>query len=121
MVETYQDRLRKAMTDAGMDARALAAAIGVTRQAVDKVLKGTSKAFSAENHFPAARALGVDPGWLAEGSTAPVHAEPWPLPSVPPPQWRAMTAIDRARIDAYAFSLLERSDPPLGGMLTSTG
>jgi transcriptional regulator with XRE-family HTH domain len=44
-----------------------AEALGVTRQAIDKILKGGSKEMSASNSARAAQLLNVDPVWLATG------------------------------------------------------
>lgn len=45
----------------------LAEALGITRQAIDKLLKGGSNEMSASNNARAARLLNVDPTWLATG------------------------------------------------------
>ena len=46
---------------------ALADALGVTRQAIEKLLKGGSKEMSAGNNARAAQLLNVDATWLALG------------------------------------------------------
>jgi transcriptional regulator with XRE-family HTH domain len=63
----YADRLQQALDRAGLSIAELAAALGVTYQAVRKVLKRESRAFSAENNDHAARAMRVSPSWLATG------------------------------------------------------
>lgn len=50
-----------------MSISSLAAALGVSYQAIKKLHNGTSKAFSAENNSKAATILGVSPDWLATG------------------------------------------------------
>ena len=55
------------MVNAGVKTQALANAIGVSYQAVKKVLDGKSKAFDAENNSKAAAFLNVNPDWLARG------------------------------------------------------
>jgi transcriptional regulator with XRE-family HTH domain len=77
---TYADRLRQAMEGAGMSIADLARALGVTYQAVSKVLKGTTNSLTAANNDKAAKLLGVNPGWLAIGEGLPVASEV--LPSV---------------------------------------
>lgn len=77
---TYADRLRQAMEGAGMSIADLARALGVTYQAVSKVLKGTTNSLTAANNDKAAKLLGVNPGWLAIGEGLPVASEG--LPSV---------------------------------------
>jgi transcriptional regulator with XRE-family HTH domain len=63
----YRDRLADAMKVCGMNAHALAARVGISYQAVMKVLAGTSKALTAANNSIAAQAMGVDTDWLATG------------------------------------------------------
>lgn len=64
----YKDRLAQAMEKAGsVSPSALATAIGISYQAVKKVLEGTSAAFSAPNNTLAARFLRVNSDWLATG------------------------------------------------------
>lgn len=67
----YSDRLKLAMTEAGVSISDLARSLGVTYQAVSKVVKGASNSLTAANNDKAARALGVDPGWLATGEGSP--------------------------------------------------
>jgi phage repressor protein C with HTH and peptisase S24 domain len=66
MVE-YRERLADAMKSASVDASQLASALGISYQAVKKVLAGTSTAFSAENNSAAAKYLRVSGDWLATG------------------------------------------------------
>lgn len=64
---TYQHRLAQAMREAGKSARDLAQALGISPQAVHRVIKGNSKFFNAENNERAAATLGVSAFWLATG------------------------------------------------------
>lgn len=69
---TYGQRLVKAMTLARVTDRSkVAAAVGVSVQAVGQVISGTTKAFSAEKSAKAARFLAVDHYWLATGEGEP--------------------------------------------------
>lgn len=63
----YRDRLNFAMEAADVDASELARRMGVTYQAVKKVLDGRSNAFSAPNNAKAAQNLKVSSDWLATG------------------------------------------------------
>lgn len=65
----YAERLAHAMSDHEnpIGSVELAEALGVTRQALDKLLKGGSNEMSASNNARAARLLNVDPTWLATG------------------------------------------------------
>lgn len=64
---TYQHRLAQAMREARKSARDLAQALGISPQAVHRVVKGDSKSFNAENNVKAAQLLGVSASWLATG------------------------------------------------------
>lgn len=65
MVE-YKDRLKVAMGKT-VTVQQLASAIGLSYQAIKKVVDGKSKALSAENNSKAARFLKVRADWLATG------------------------------------------------------
>ena len=72
---TYSQRLRTAL-GATTSITQLAKAIGVSYQAVKKILDGGSSSFSAANNAKAAAFLSVSPDWLAtgEGEMRPVEA-----------------------------------------------
>ncbi|MFV0675542.1 helix-turn-helix domain-containing protein [Variovorax sp. tm] len=78
---TYSDRLRLALSERKMSPSALAAALGISAAAVSKVMLGSSKTLSVENHIRASRVLGISPEWLVEGDgemepgTAPIPAQ----------------------------------------------
>lgn len=79
MIE-YADRLAWAMKNAPMDTTTLAKKLGVSYQAVKRVLEGKSAAFTAPNHARAAQLLNVSPDWLATGEGSPArNAGPWPF------------------------------------------
>lgn len=63
----YASRLREAMIECGATTTSLAAAVGITYQAVKKAQAGKSGSFSAKNNAKAAAFLGVDSDWLASG------------------------------------------------------
>lgn len=63
----YAERLAGAMKHSGASKTTLARAIGISYQAVKKVLDGGSHSLSAENNSKAARFLGVSSHWLATG------------------------------------------------------
>ena len=66
MVE-YSDRLQGAMDACGIKIPALAAQLGVSYQAVKKVLDGKSSAFTAERNARVAKLLGINSDLLATG------------------------------------------------------
>lgn len=78
MIE-YSDRLRAAMEARSTSVSQLAAGMGVSYQAVKRVLDGLSKAFSAANNARAASHLLVNPDWLATGE-GPMRSEANTLP-----------------------------------------
>jgi phage repressor protein C with HTH and peptisase S24 domain len=63
----YRERLTDAMRQANVTASGLAAGLGISYQAVKKVLDGTTTAFTAANNAGAARLLKVRSDWLATG------------------------------------------------------
>lgn len=63
----FTDRLKQAMARAGVETRALANELGVSYQAINKLLHGTSKSLSAKNNVKAASFLKVSAAWLATG------------------------------------------------------
>jgi transcriptional regulator with XRE-family HTH domain len=66
----YKDRLVTAMALADVKPAALAEQLGVSYQAVMKVLTGKSAYFDTPNNVRAARFLGVASDWLATGDDA---------------------------------------------------
>lgn len=64
---TLSDRLREAMTDAGMNQRELADACNVKPPSVNGWLSGKAKFLRGENLLRAAMALDVSDQWLATG------------------------------------------------------
>lgn len=73
----YSVRLKEAMGD--MHPQKLADELGVSLQAVRKVLQGKSAAFDVPNHFRACRFLQIDPTWLATGEGSMRSGLTWPL------------------------------------------
>lgn len=67
MIE-YSERLRSALETRKVSVSQLATGMGVSYQAVKRVLDGLSKAFSAANNTKAAAFLRVSPDWLATGT-----------------------------------------------------
>lgn len=91
MVE-YKDRLVQAMTAAEMKTADLADRLGLSYQAIKKVVDGNTKALTAENSARAAQLLNVSSDWLAlgEGTMSRSHAvmpyselSPAPIPGRP--------------------------------------
>jgi len=64
----YSHRLKMAIAARNVSYIQLAKAMGVTYQAVQKVITGKTKEFGASNHFRDAEYLSVNPIWLLEGS-----------------------------------------------------
>lgn len=66
MVE-YNERLTAALQARNVTISQLASGMGVSYQAVKRVIDGLSKAFSAANNAKAAAYLKINPDWLATG------------------------------------------------------
>lgn len=69
MIE-YSERLKAAMDARSTSVTQLASGMGVSYQAVKRVIDGLSKAFSAANNTKAAAFLRISPDWLATGEGA---------------------------------------------------
>jgi len=78
MVE-FSGRLKQAIDSRGVTVAELARGMGVTYQAVKRVLDGLSKSFSAENNAKAAGFLQVSPDWLATGQGSMELSRPDPV------------------------------------------
>lgn len=75
----YKDRLEAGMKAANVDAKALALHVGVSYQAIKKVLVGSSGMLRADNNVLAARYLQVNSEWLATGEGEQMPNQGWPL------------------------------------------
>ena len=84
----YASRLDAALKNANSSASQLSAALGVSYQAIKKVLDGKSTALNAENHMRAARFLGVNSFWLATGEEQMLDKAP-ASPPIPISQYKA--------------------------------
>lgn len=64
----YAERLQLAIQERQITVRDLSDALGLTTQAIYKVLRGQTKALQAGHHLKAAKYLQVDPAWLSDGA-----------------------------------------------------
>ena len=101
--KTYGERLKEAM--GGMSVQTLADKLGVTYQAVKKLLDGNSKGFSVLNHYAAADFLKVDPRWLATGQGPKLPPEPQGMQA----DWRTI-ALMTARRHPHEHKRIELLD-----------
>lgn len=131
MVEEYKDRLGYAMVGAMLTTPRLAEAMGLSYQAVRKVLQGNSKSFTAENNARAAEVLGVDPSWLATGNPRPepgyktvpaATSKNAPVPSVQEvdldghPDLSAIRTVKlklQAGVSGFAVEPIDEDGPPI--------
>lgn len=74
----YAKRLKSSMDAKGVSISALAEGVGVSYQAIKKVMDGGSRSFGLKNNVEAAKALGVSQDWLAfgDGTDEPDEARP---------------------------------------------
>ena len=105
MVE-YKDRLHAAMKARSCGTQELADAMGISYQAVRKVLLGMSAAFSAPNNAKAAEYLHVQSDWLAAGIGAMTVADElqpasgtWPFSPDLLPQVLALDDRERLQLE----------------------
>lgn len=99
----YAARLAAAMGTTST--QALADHLGVSYQAVQKVLKGTSKFFTLPNHYKVADHLGVNPRWLATGEGERLAAKPVTQSA----DWRTV-ALSLARRHPHEAKRFELAD-----------
>lgn len=83
------------MKNAGVSASQLAERLGMSYQAVKKVIDGKSSAFNAANNSTASRVLTVSPDWLATGEGPMTRdgvaaTEPWVFPDIPEKEVRGL-------------------------------
>jgi transcriptional regulator with XRE-family HTH domain len=107
----YADRLRDAMKYAGVDYKALAKALGVTSNAIKKVLDRGSASLSALNNSRAAAHLGINPDWLATGDGAMVREEHWPFVRVTRDQIVALADVDRLLLEGQILQAMHNLKP----------
>ncbi|MBO9679538.1 MAG: helix-turn-helix transcriptional regulator [Acidovorax sp.] len=88
---TYGARLKQALAQSGKSRKDLAAAMGITVQAVGDVINGKTRAFTAENNARAADFLRANPFWLATGDGTPT-VPPSPSVAAPPEVSSSMKA-----------------------------
>lgn len=120
---TYAQRLAEALgvspSMAGWDGsdrekvKRLAAALGISRQAVEKYFRDSSNAMSAPNNSKAARYLRVDPDWLATGDGK-KHARAWVFGNdLSPEDFFGLTAEEiRPALDVLQAAILRRKAAP---------
>ena len=128
----YVERLELALKHAQVTPKDLQVHLGVSYQAMKKLMDGVSKSLSAENHARAARFLGVNSYWLATGEdsmTATSNYEratvdsvrllarekmaeyqsEWPFTLLTPADFKKMNQRQRDLIEAYARGLVDES------------
>ncbi len=89
------------MADAGVTAADLARATGAKAPSVHKWVHGQTKNIRGKNLVAAARLLGVNEAWLADGKGLKLRsAEPptWPFPGVSPEDYARLSATDKEDI-----------------------
>ena len=127
----YVERLERALKHAQRTPKDLQEHLGVSYQAMKKLMGGVSKSLSAENHARAARYLGVNSYWLATGEEDMLGAAKheyatgesvvmlardksaeyitdWPFKSISPTDFKLMDQRQRDLIEAYARGMLDQ-------------
>lgn len=86
---------------------AMARDLGVSYQAVKKLLDGASKSLASRNNAKAAEVLGVRSQWLATGDGPMLDGAPppqqWPFRDLSPERWSELDERDRGAIEAAAI------------------
>ncbi|GGI16408.1 helix-turn-helix domain-containing protein [Oxalicibacterium faecigallinarum] len=90
----FSTRLEQALKHSGKERQELAAALGISVQALSHVFIGKTKALTAENTAKAGRFLGVDLYWLATGEGKPDGSQPVPQVSQRTEPYNATATTD---------------------------
>lgn len=109
----YRDRFACAMKLAVIDEHAVAAALGISYQAVKKVLVGSTKMLKADNNSVAAKLMNVDPDWLATGE-GPMRrdAAQWPFSKQLLARCREASRADVVKAENAARNVLDLEPLP---------
>lgn len=108
----YSERLQLAIEEAQITVRDLADQLGVTTQALYKVLRGTTRSLQASHHLKAAKVLRVEPSWLADGHGSRHPKGPVQLFDNPDfPAVRRVTFKFDAGAVGYRVDQLDEQDP----------
>jgi transcriptional regulator with XRE-family HTH domain len=102
----YKERFEQAMRASGMDVQSVADALGISYQAIKKVIAGTSKMLKADNNSAAAKLFKVDPDWLATGEGSATGCKVWPLSDDLLQALRSADAALQRRADNAARAVL---------------
>lgn len=114
---SYADRLNQAMSALGVDTHSLAKHLGVSYQAVKKLMDGKSAEMTASNNAKAARYLGVDSDWLATGAGA-MRPPAWPFSRVTRQQVDALSPTDLAAVEGAMLVALSGNLPATDSNVT---
>lgn len=108
----YQKRFLEAVNIAGNPTRKeLAAAIGISVQAVGQLMTGKTKKLKTEESARAAAFLEVDHYWLAIGEGRPRPDRAWPYKSFLPSQYRRLDSGIKSEVEQRllgAIVMMER-------------
>lgn len=128
----YAERIERALKHAQLTPKDLQDHLGVSYQAMKKLMNGISKSLSAENHVRAARFLGVNSFWLATGEEEMISSSnytrsngeavkliarentqnsmaAWPFKKISLDDFDNLNQHQRELIEAYARGLIDES------------
>jgi hypothetical protein len=106
-MKPYSDRLNLAMRRASVDTHGLARHLGVSYQAVKKVMDGLST-FNSENNSKAAQFLGINTDWLATGVGDMLARDEWPFTLFSKDEFNSLSKEDRDSIEDFAYGKIGR-------------
>lgn len=110
-INDYTTRFSELLGDSTQRMHQLAAALGISYQAVAKVKRGTTKMLRADHNCIAAQFFGVDPVWLATGERRPEISD-WPLSADLLRALRAASASARRQAENAARAVLDLPHVP---------
>lgn len=116
-MSTLSERIRDAMSMAGINQVDLVRATGAKSSSVANWVGGRTKNLRGQNLVVAARLLNVSEAWLSAGvgPKERAHSSAWPFKNVSSEQFQMLSAEARAHLESYLMYLVEKSACLTGG------
>ncbi|HHU0722764.1 TPA: helix-turn-helix domain-containing protein, partial [Enterobacter hormaechei subsp. oharae] len=95
-MNTFSDRLQKAMVDAGLTQAELAMKVGVSQPAIWRLVAG--KTNTTRKLVEIANALGVSPEWLSTGKNHVPHRQGYVIETMPEREVKDNAGIFRVEV-----------------------
>lgn len=110
-MSTLAERLKEAMSDAGVTAADLARATGAKAPSVHKWVHGQTKNIRGANLVASAQLLNVNEAWLADGHGPKARnsvPDAWPFPTIKPSDFAQLSQADKDDVVALIETKIAR-------------